>query len=66
MLKNANAKLQTSNSKPADRGNGNGVEVRAMVVTNRYFTSAARSLARANGVELWDRDRLVSALLASG
>ena len=37
---------------------------RSMVVTNRYFTKAARQLARANGVELWDRDRLVAALLA--
>jgi HJR/Mrr/RecB family endonuclease len=35
-----------------------------MVVTNRFFTQAARKLARANGVVLWDRDRLVKALLA--
>jgi HJR/Mrr/RecB family endonuclease len=34
-----------------------------MVVTNRYFTQAARKLARANRVELWDRDQLVEALL---
>lgn len=39
---------------------------RAMVVTNRYFTQAARRLAKANGVELWDRDRLVKALLQTG
>jgi HJR/Mrr/RecB family endonuclease len=36
---------------------------RSMVVTNRYFTQAARKLARANRVELWDRDQLVEALL---
>lgn len=37
----------------------------AMVVTNRYFTESARKLAGANGVVLWDRDRLVKALLAA-
>jgi restriction system protein len=31
---------------------------RAIVVTNRYFTESAIDLARANNVELWDRDRL--------
>jgi restriction system protein len=36
----------------------------AMVVTNRYYTEAAKKLARANGVVLWDRDRLAKALLA--
>jgi HJR/Mrr/RecB family endonuclease len=36
-----------------------------MVVTNRYFTSAARRLANANGVELWDRDKLVAVLLTA-
>jgi restriction system protein len=36
----------------------------SMVVTNRYFTAAASKLARTNGVVLWDRDRLVKALLA--
>jgi restriction system protein len=35
----------------------------SLVVTNRYFTEAAKQLARANRVDLWDRDRLVSALL---
>jgi HJR/Mrr/RecB family endonuclease len=35
-----------------------------MVVPNRYFTAAASKLARTNGVVLWDRDRLVKALLA--
>lgn len=32
---------------------------RAVVVTNRHFTQSAISLARANNVELWDRDRLI-------
>jgi restriction system protein len=36
----------------------------AMVVTNRGFTEQARVLARANDVELWDRDRLVSEMLS--
>jgi restriction system protein len=36
---------------------------RAMVVTNRYFTEQAKLLAEANGVELWNRDGLVAALL---
>ena len=31
---------------------------RAMVVTNRCFTQSAINLAKANGVDLWDRDRL--------
>ena len=31
---------------------------RCMVITNSEFTKAARDLARANKVELWDRDRL--------
>ncbi|MBP7967215.1 restriction endonuclease [Candidatus Woesebacteria bacterium] len=31
---------------------------RAMVVTNNYFSRAARALAKANDVELWDRDEL--------
>jgi restriction system protein len=35
----------------------------AMVVTSRYFTEAAKKLARANRVDLWDRDVLVSKLL---
>jgi restriction system protein len=30
----------------------------AMVVTNSFYTKAARELAAANGVELWDRDKL--------
>jgi restriction system protein len=32
----------------------------ALVVTNRGFTAQARQLARANGVELWDRQALVA------
>jgi restriction system protein len=35
----------------------------AMVVTNSYFSKPAKELATANKVELWDRDRLVQALL---
>ena len=34
----------------------------AMVGTNRAYTKQARTLAKANNVELWDRDRLVKAL----
>lgn len=36
----------------------------ALVVANRQFTDQAKSLARVNGVELWDRDILVTKLLA--
>lgn len=36
----------------------------AMVITNSTFSSQARTLARANQVELWDRDRLTTELLA--
>ncbi len=36
----------------------------AMVVTNSYFTEAARELARVNGVELWNRERLARELLS--
>lgn len=32
---------------------------RAVAVTNNYFQPAAIKLANANGVELWDRDKLV-------
>jgi len=35
----------------------------AMAITNSYFTSFAKELARVNEVELWDRDRLVTELL---
>jgi len=37
---------------------------RALVVANRDFTKQARVLADANNVELWDRNALVSKLLA--
>jgi restriction system protein len=37
---------------------------RAMVVTNSFFTQQAIELARRNQVELWDRSKLVSALLS--
>ena len=36
----------------------------ALVVTNSYFTLAARELAKANGVELWNRERLARELLS--
>jgi len=36
----------------------------AMVITNSRFTSRARQLAKANGVELWDRRRLERELLS--
>jgi restriction system protein len=34
----------------------------AMVVTNSSFTEQAKILARANNVELWDRNKLINAL----
>jgi restriction system protein len=37
---------------------------RALVVANRDFTQQAKRLARANGVEFWNRDVLVSKLLS--
>ena len=37
---------------------------RALVVANRAFTEQAKKLARANKVELWDRDVLVGKLLS--
>lgn len=36
---------------------------RTMVVTNQAYTKQARQLAWANNVELWDRDRLIHAIL---
>jgi restriction system protein len=51
--------VQEANAAPALYGCSG-----AIVVTNRYFTEAAKKLARANGVVLWDRNRLVKALLA--
>lgn len=38
---------------------------KAMVVTNSIYTKQAINLARANGVELWDRNDLVKALLSA-
>lgn len=35
---------------------------RAIVVTNAYYTRSAANLAKAAGVELWDRDKLVELL----
>jgi restriction system protein len=35
----------------------------AMVVTNSYFTKQAQVLARSNAVALWDRERLIAAIL---
>ncbi len=37
---------------------------KAMVVTNNYYSQQAKKLAAANNVELWDRDKLVTLLLA--
>jgi restriction system protein len=37
----------------------------AMVVTNRFYTTDAKVLARTNDVILWDRERLTSALLGA-
>lgn len=37
---------------------------KAMVVTNSYFSQQARVLAKANRVELWDRNELVKQLFA--
>lgn len=34
----------------------------ALVVTNIYFTPQAEKLAQSNGVELWDRDKLINTL----
>jgi restriction system protein len=36
---------------------------RALVVTNNRFTEPAKELARANRVELWDRDVLIDRML---
>jgi len=35
---------------------------RALVVTNAYFTPQAERLAQCNGVELWNRDKLIKTL----
>ena len=32
---------------------------RCMVITNSYYTSQARTLAKKNGVILWDRETLI-------
>ncbi|OLS03786.1 restriction endonuclease [Tissierella creatinophila] len=32
---------------------------KGMVITNSYFTSNAQNLAKANNIELWDRDMLI-------
>jgi restriction system protein len=37
---------------------------KAMVVTNAFYTQPALRLARANKVRLWDRNRLVGALIS--
>jgi len=37
---------------------------KAMVVTNAFYTQQALRLARANKVKLWDRNRLVGALIS--
>ena len=33
---------------------------RGMVITNSFFTSNAITLANANGIELWNRNTLIS------
>lgn len=38
---------------------------KVLVVTNSYFSPQAQTLAKANQVELWDRDVLVARLLSS-
>lgn len=38
---------------------------KALIVTNNFFTRQAQELARANGVELWDRYILVNKILES-
>ena len=38
---------------------------RAMVVTNSFFTKSAKELAKANQVELWDRNKLISELVSA-
>lgn len=38
---------------------------KAMVVTNSYFSRQAEALAKANRVELWDRDTLASRIIAN-
>jgi len=37
---------------------------KALIVTNNYFTRQAKELAKANVVELWDRDMLVNKMLS--
>jgi restriction system protein len=37
----------------------------AMVVTNSRFTRQAQALAKANGVELWERETLIAAMVAA-
>lgn len=37
---------------------------KAMVVTNSYYSQQAQKLAKANHVELWDRDQIMNTLLA--
>lgn len=37
---------------------------KGMVVTNNYFTQAAKDLAKHNNVELWDRDKLMKVLMS--
>lgn len=39
--------------------------IHAIVVTNSRYTRQAVELARANGVELWDRSKLIRAILAA-
>ena len=36
--------------------------INALVITNMYFTPQAEKLAQCNGVELWNRDKLIETL----
>lgn len=35
---------------------------KALLITNSYLTRQARSLAKSNGVEVWDRDKLLKVI----
>lgn len=37
--------------------------MKAVVITNNYFTSGAKQAAKATGVELWDRDVLIDKII---
>lgn len=37
--------------------------MKAVVITNNYFTPGAKQAAKATGVELWDRDVLIDKIV---